>query len=236
MELSMFWKQSNKAVYRKSNSIKDTLFHEFMHHLWLRGPQIPNEVTSGRFLLQAGRRDEKANWTRNYLKLLKGLKQIWYFKRFPERDWKFNGTILNNEGLPPPAMHRQPVKPHSSYIPGTDIKLFWVKPGFLPYRRNVPCPWIIGCGQGYSRYSWALRSNSAIAVALCITMVGNEAKIARQRPKKGIMRLYDLPAPCLDMILSYPRQFLKRILAQDDSKLRKSIQGNYQARVFINLR
>jgi hypothetical protein len=44
--------------------------------LRLRGAQIPNEFVHGRFLLQAGRRDEKANWTRNYLKLLKGLKRI----------------------------------------------------------------------------------------------------------------------------------------------------------------
>ena len=132
----MFWKQSNKAVYRKSNSIKDTLFQPnnaathytkrlltstdaserqvlgqglleemarslsipvpqltvndkrqnhslkdgntrgsacpedisgYPHSrvyasLRLRGPQIPNEFTYGRFLLQAGRCDEKADW------------------------------------------------------------------------------------------------------------------------------------------------------------------------------
>ena len=59
----MFWKEGNKAVYRKSNSIKNTLFQ-------------PNNVATHRFLLQAWRCDEKTNWIRNYLKLLKGLKRI----------------------------------------------------------------------------------------------------------------------------------------------------------------
>ena len=31
---------------------------------------------------------------------MKGLKQICHFKRFSERNWKSNGTILNNEGDP----------------------------------------------------------------------------------------------------------------------------------------
>ena len=43
----MFWKQSNKAVYRKSNS------YEALK---------PNEFTYGRFLLQAWRCDEKTGW------------------------------------------------------------------------------------------------------------------------------------------------------------------------------
>ncbi|HHT9114038.1 MAG TPA: hypothetical protein ACFYD0_12020 [Candidatus Wunengus sp. YC65] len=146
----MFWKQGNKAVYRKFNSIKDTLFQpnnvathytkrlltstdaserqvlgqvlleemarylsipvpqltvndkrqnhslkdgntggrtcpedipRYPHprvyaSLRLRSAQIPNEFTHGRFLLQAGRCDEKADRTRNYLKLWKGLKRI----------------------------------------------------------------------------------------------------------------------------------------------------------------
>ncbi len=50
----MFWKQGNKAVYRKSNSIKDTLFHEFMHHYDYEVLKFPASLHTAGFYYRLG--------------------------------------------------------------------------------------------------------------------------------------------------------------------------------------